>query len=264
MEYTKWKILHRQFCEFYKEMEKTLSFLKQQKHRNKFLQNDFNKCGKNVFEFHIIEIVQEKNSLLSTEQKYLDQYYDNQKMCYNICSITGSTLNYKHTAKTKELISNAGKGRKHSQETKQKISDAHKGKTHSKKTKQKISLALKERKFSKKTKEKLSQALKKRWENPNYQEKMSKMLSGKNNPMFGKKGKDHPLFGKNRSTETKQKIAKSNSKYYDIKLISPSGEIFGPIFNLTEFCQKHKLSQSNMWKIINHKRKSHKGWKLLD
>jgi len=54
--------------------------LKKNKHPNKFLQYDFNKCGEEVFEFHILEVVggKQKERLL-VEQKYLDQYYDGQK-----------------------------------------------------------------------------------------------------------------------------------------------------------------------------------------
>lgn len=240
-----------------------LSSLKSKKHRNKFLQNDFNKCGKDVFEFYILEIIQEKENLLNTEQKYLDQYCDNQNMCYNICSVAGNTLGYKHTTKIKKIISTTGKGRKLSQETKRKIANAHKGKILSEETKRKIGLASRGRRASKGTKEKLSKANSGR-NNPFYgkthsektKQKLSKSLSGKNNPNYGKK----------RSAKTKKKIALLNAKIYDVKIISPEGKIFGPIFNLTEFCREHSLDPRNMNLVVNKKKgyKSHRGWKLSD
>lgn len=51
---------------------------------------------------------------------------------------------FKHSAETKEKISNAGKGRKHTTETKEKMSNSHKGSTVSKDTKEKIAQSNKE------------------------------------------------------------------------------------------------------------------------
>lgn len=53
-------------------------------HHNKFLQHDFNKCGKDAFEFHILKVVEaEKDVRFFAEQKYVDEYFDNQDLCYN-------------------------------------------------------------------------------------------------------------------------------------------------------------------------------------
>lgn len=53
-------------------------------HPNTFLQNDFNKCGEDNFIFEVIEVLEKNECLLDREQFYLDQYYDNQKNCYNL------------------------------------------------------------------------------------------------------------------------------------------------------------------------------------
>jgi hypothetical protein len=45
---------------------------------------------------------------------------------------------------------------------------------------------------------------------PEVQKKMSASLSGKNNPMYGKRGKDNPNYGKKQSVETKNKIGQAN------------------------------------------------------
>lgn len=79
-------------------------------------------------------------------------------------------------------------GLRHSPEFKEKMrnrpKDSHPmfGKRHSESTKQKLKLARNKRNFS-----------------------------GKDNPMYGKRGKDHPSFGLRHAEETKQKISNSNS-----------------------------------------------------
>jgi len=103
-----------------------LNKLKRDSHPNKYLQNTYNKYGLNIFAVEIIELVKNENELLKREQNYLDQFYDDQEMCYNLCPTAGSAL-----------------GRKHSNETKKKISEAHFGKIVSLETKEKMSLAKK-------------------------------------------------------------------------------------------------------------------------
>lgn len=46
--------------------------------------------------------------------------------------------------------------------------------------------------------------------------------------------------------------------------ISPDGTIFKNVFNLHEFCREHDLQQSNLCKVYNKVRKSHKGWTLYN
>ena len=59
------------------------SSLKKNKHRNSFLQNDFNKCGSTAFKFSILERC-ETGLLLEKEQQLLDSCWDGKKRCYNI------------------------------------------------------------------------------------------------------------------------------------------------------------------------------------
>lgn len=54
------------------------------RHKNTFLQNDFNKCGEEHFVFEVVEVVMEKEERLKREQFYIDQHYDEQKNCYNL------------------------------------------------------------------------------------------------------------------------------------------------------------------------------------
>lgn len=55
------------------------------RHLNRFLQNDFNKCGSDNFLFEVVEVVPgDKKDRSSREQHFLDQFYDKQKNCYNL------------------------------------------------------------------------------------------------------------------------------------------------------------------------------------
>jgi group I intron endonuclease len=54
-------------------------------HTNTFLQNDFNLCGSECFIFEIVEVVAgTKEERLTREQFYIDQFFDEQKQCYNL------------------------------------------------------------------------------------------------------------------------------------------------------------------------------------
>jgi group I intron endonuclease len=102
------------------------SKMRRRLHTNKFLENDFHKCGEASFEFSILEICLPEN-LLKVEQKYLDQYYDNQKMCYNLSNLAeapsrGRKLTFEH----KQKLSNANRGVKLSKEHKEALRKAWK------------------------------------------------------------------------------------------------------------------------------------------
>lgn len=59
--------------------------LETDRHLNKFMQNDFNKCGTDTFLFEVLEVViGDKQDRLLREQFYIDQFYDDQKNCYNL------------------------------------------------------------------------------------------------------------------------------------------------------------------------------------
>lgn len=65
---------------------KHINDLKANRHQNMFMQNDFNKCGEDCFVFEVIEVITTdiKEDRLLCEQRFIDQFYDNQKNCYNI------------------------------------------------------------------------------------------------------------------------------------------------------------------------------------
>lgn len=72
------------------------------RHLNRFLQNDYNKCGTEAFLFEVIEVVSGERKLrVEREQYHIDQWYDNQKNCYNLVKQAmdnrGGTRNKKQT-----------------------------------------------------------------------------------------------------------------------------------------------------------------------
>jgi len=136
-------------------------------------------------------------------------------------------------------------GVKFSEERKNKISDALKGIKRTPRTKEhceKISENLKGIKKSKIHRKKIAKALKKFWKNS------EKNLSGKNNP----------FYGKFHNEKTKHLIRNKMCKY-EYVFISPGGEKYKTISAL-QFCKENNLDNSAIYKVINKKQKSHKGW----
>lgn len=71
----------KRFKQRYSEHCKTLE---KGTHHNKYLQNDWNKCGSDAFTFEVLEVVEgDQSNRLMVEQTKLDSLYDNQDSCYN-------------------------------------------------------------------------------------------------------------------------------------------------------------------------------------
>ena len=83
------------------------------KHGNKFLQNDFNKCGTDVFEFSVLEVIDgDKRARQNVEQRFIDQHFDDQVLCYNLkkqVNVSREDIPSKNPEETKRLISEASK-----------------------------------------------------------------------------------------------------------------------------------------------------------
>lgn len=105
----------REFKERWKNHQRSLI---NNKHQNKYLQNDFNKYyllnGNHDFLiFEILELVDgDKKERTLQEQYYIDKYYDQQKECYNIKKeVLMSDPSYKHNNETKKKLSDLAKKR---------------------------------------------------------------------------------------------------------------------------------------------------------
>jgi group I intron endonuclease len=124
------------------------------KHHSIYLQNSYNKYGKNNLVFDIIEFVPNKIDLIKREQIWIDLL----KPKYNIYKIAGSPLGYKHTDESKEKIRQNSKLLVHSEETKLKISKAKKGVKKSQESIDKFIQKMTGRKLSEEHKNKIGKA----------------------------------------------------------------------------------------------------------
>ena len=130
-------------------------------HHNKFLQNDFNKCGEEAFVFEVLQVVEgEQTDRLLIEQTKLDLLYDNQEMCYNFkkqAKADSRTCFSKDPEKTKKLMSEKQKALWRDPQHKEKMSKAfalkpsQKGYKMSEATRQKVIEARKLQKNHKST-----------------------------------------------------------------------------------------------------------------
>ncbi len=112
---------------FHSRVLKHLQALRTQIHKNDYLQNAYNKYGEESFYFGILELVT-VDSLLSTEQQYLDCFYDNQQQCYNMCPKANNSTGYRHSVEVKKKMSSIKRGQKYSEIAKKNMSLAHMGK----------------------------------------------------------------------------------------------------------------------------------------
>jgi group I intron endonuclease len=128
--------------------------LKRNKHHCVYLQNAYNKYGKENFKFEIVFYC-DANEVLYYEQMGLDSY--NKKELYNICFIAGSCMGIKRKEESNKKSSESKKGIKLSKEHCENLRIAHTGYIMPEEQKQKIAIA----------------------------------NSGENAPHYGKHGKNH-------------------------------------------------------------------------
>lgn len=172
-----------QSVDIYKRWSRHKNELLGNKHKNNHLQASWNKYGADNFRFYII-LECTMDELDELESFYIKTFNTIDKD-YGYNKETGGHF-------LKEL----------SDETRNKISEAHRGKPLSNKHKEKIGLASKGHTLSDESRLKISQKLTGIKRSEEYCAKKSEAMSGVNNPNYGIK----------RSEETKQKIAKGNSK----------------------------------------------------
>lgn len=110
------------------------SYLRNNKHGNRHLQNAVNKYGLENFEYMVIEECS-KDCLINREQYYIDLL----KPHYNICLVAGSTVGRVFTEEHKKKISDSNRGKKRTPEQIEHQRLIKLGKKHSDETKQRIS-----------------------------------------------------------------------------------------------------------------------------
>ena len=153
--------------------------LKNNRHKNRHLQNAFNKREAECFSGEVVEFCLPEE-LLEREQLYIDLYKDS---AYNLSSTAENTLGVRYSEEAKQKISIATKGRPsqfkgkhHSLEAKMKDSLANKGKHHSPKTEfQKGRIPWNKGKhLNEELRRKDREAIKRLWQNPEYRQRSIK------------------------------------------------------------------------------------------
>jgi hypothetical protein len=194
---------------------KHFSLLSRNIHPNQFLQNSYNKNGKDCFCFETIELVENKCCLLEREQYFIDLHRSNNRdIGYNIAKIAGSTMGIPspmkgiprpESVKEKLRIANTGKKQPRAQvEKRLKTLMKNGGFRHTENAKTRIS----------QTHQGENNPFFGRAHNETHKSMMSEKFSGTKNPFFGKTHDDEfrkksSLIhkGKVLSEETRQKLS---------------------------------------------------------
>ena len=201
-------------------------------HINSYLQNSWNKHGKENFIFELLETCNEEK-LLEREQFYMDFH-----KCYNRKS--GYNINIRADRKvmseeTKRKISESQKGKTLSSEHKQKIGKSNKGKKQSPQTKKKRSLSMLGKKASDETRNKIS-------------------IGNKGKHVSDETRKKLSIINKGRFVGCKHTKAKKYIVYF------PNGKK-KIVVGIANFCRKNNLTSQSMISVELGKRNHHKGFR---
>jgi len=170
---------------------------------------------------------------------------NSKKKGYNQTHGGEGTTGFKHSDKTKKLISKKATGRKQTPEQKRNASLANIGRKHSEETKQKMSVAQKGKIVSDQQKRKQSKAMKGRRISEAHIQKIQTFI-------------DREVKGVPIPEERRLRIKEShlNSRF---ELVDPE-ENRHEVADLATFAQEHGLATQHLYKVFNGKRKHHKGW----
>ena len=286
--------------EFKERWKRHASSLKTNKHNNRFLQADYNKCGAEAFVFEIIEITEcDKQGRLMIEERYIKEHYDNGKDCYNLCDRAVSREGYKAKLpeETKKRISAASKKNWEDPEFREKREKALKEALSVPEVKERKRIGhIRSWDGNEERREQQSRVFKELMLDAEYKDKTVKNLlehQPKGRETFRKRMKEDAALKEKYQTIASEKAKRINKKYVedpDFKkkmddasirniqeynkrkmeeievkapLISPDGVVYDQIKNLNEFAKEHGLDSSSLYKVYKGKLKSVRGWKLF-
>lgn len=260
--------------EFKSRARQHFSSLRNNKHQNKFLQNDFNKCEEEAFEFHVILITEgNTEERRKVEQDCISEQLDNWENCYNFKKKTAkkdgpwsntpeetSKLKSENMKKRwqdpeyKKQVIQKIKENHQCDEVRQKISKASKKMWSDPERKKEISQKISEAYQNPEIKEKISKASKKNWQDPEYQEKVSRGLKqvfkdpkyAKKRSKVARKNWEDPFL---RETMIKAMVDRWKNPEYKKKVSQNISNAFKkPIAR-----QKKSEASKRMWKNPGHR-----------
>lgn len=207
-------------------------------HKNSFFQNDFNKCvskleNTNFLEFHILEAMENstKEERNIREEFWINKYIKAKYELYNVCL---------EPTKNRQTI------------------DIRRGKTFEEfyglEKANAIKLKISENKLIEMNRPEVKQNLRDMYlgttEVERYGEEKAQQIKEK---------KSKARKGKYLGVESSRFRVFSN-----IKLLSPDGVIYTEVVGIKDFATLHQLTPNKLCELLSGKRKSHKGWKLLN
>lgn len=191
-------------------------------HTNKFLQNDWNKCGESNFEFLILEDLS-KEDIRIVEQEYLNKYFDKDN-CYNLSP---------HVEIDKGIFL--------SKELKRKLSNSLKEVWKKPEHREKMKLAMKETPFRNNILN--SEKMKKLWQNENY---VNSVKNGLKNYQKTAKAKLCAKLAGERLVGNKN----TARKIENIIFIDPNKNEYIPQKDLYTFCKIHNLKYPTVYSVV--------------
>lgn len=248
------KVFRQRFYEHRRKLMAT-------KHTNLFLQHDFSKCGESVFEFHIIEVVEDSSQLSVREDYWLKQYHDGQKNCYNFMktsSASDRTCFSKTPEETIKLISENSKAMWSDEEWKKKRVDACRTEEFRKKQSenQKRVAANPENGNS-------AAAAKARYSNEEYKKARTQKLKdawARDDGSRRKKASEAAKIVYETNKETlRAALVEKTAKHYT--LVSPEGDVV-EVKNLAKFFREQGFKFNDCVYNLLRNSKSYHGWSI--
>lgn len=230
-------------------------------HHNQFLLADYRKCGEEAFSFSVV-VECSKDTLLAEEQKLIDQYYDDQKMCYNLRKVAESNMGYKASEETKRKMSASSKGRLPSPQTIKASKEFHTGHSWEEKYGKEKADIMKEKRsqdckqmMAEEGFDAISNRSKAAWQCEGYKEKMIKIHKER-----FLAGETPPFLGKKHSQESLDLMSLSHSKG-QVEQINLNNEVLA-IFNSCEDAgRKTGIHAGNIGRVCKGTRKTAGGFK---
>lgn len=124
---------------------------------------------------------------------------------------------------------------------------------------------------SEETRKKMSDNLKRKWEDKECRDKMLEKIRLNGLKQRGKivsqETRDKlSLAATGKPNGAKGKLGKESLTYkiYNVRILSPDGEVFGPIVCAAEFCREHGLDKSNFYHLLHGEWKTCYGWTFIE